>query len=125
MKQLTKTKRANRAFGALLVLLLPLSTSCVDNTYDLGGGVSTDITIPNNKISLPLGDLKAYSLDSLLKTEDGPLNIDENGVYGIRLSDTIRPVTIPIDPVTFSIDPERLGVCTRRTGRDRCEVAVV
>lgn len=105
MKQLTKTKRANRAFGALLVLLLPLSTSCVDNTYDLGGGVSTDITIPNNKISLPLGDLKAYSLDSLLKTEDGPLNIDENGVYGIRLSDTIRPVTIPIDPVTFSIDP--------------------
>lgn len=90
--------------GIIVLALVSLCMSCIDNTYDLNGGVSTDVYIPGNKLSLPIGDLKPYTLDSLLTLDDGWLHV-EDGVYGLRYSDTLTPVTIPLDTLSIPVDP--------------------
>ena len=95
MKQTLCNAKMLVAAGVLL-----LTAACVDNSYDIGGGISTDIKITDNKLTLPLGDLKAMRLDSLLGTESGLLEVDENG-YGINMEGTIDTVSLDIDRITL------------------------
>ena len=90
---------------SLYVLLgAALLASCTNSDYDLRGGVSMDMSIPGNRIALPIGDLRAYTLDSLLAT-DGQSLVVENGVYGLQLSDSIDPIVIPVELEPFHLDP--------------------
>lgn len=121
-----------KVLGMLLMGALFFFCSCVDDTYDLANkGVSTDIQIKGNKLSLPLGSLCPMPLDSLLgesKLESIPLlKVDkETRVYGLSVSDSLKtgvdqdklealkkvselsadidPISIPIDEISF--DPE-------------------
>lgn len=91
--------------AALLALLATgFMTSCIDYDYDLRGGVSKDISLPNNKLTIPLGDLKPFRLDSLLKGGGDLLRV-EDGVYGIHLSDTVTPIALPVELDPLHIDP--------------------
>ena len=91
---------------SLLMGAVFLVCSCVDDTYDfVHKELSTDVEFKNNKLALPLGNLKAYVLDSLLKIETVDiLGKDENGVYGINMSEDIEPIELAIDPIKLPID---------------------
>ena len=94
-----------KTLGMSLMGAMFLVCSCVDATYDIKNKeLSTDVEFKNNKLTLPLGNLKAFVLDSLLDIEDIELlDKDENGVYGISMSETIDPIELQINPIKLPI----------------------
>ena len=97
-----------------IVLLLGFSsfiTSCVDNKYDLANKeISNDVKIEGNTVALPVGDLKAVLLDSLIDVSKiDVLEKGSDGVYGIKMDSTlsvneeIEPITLNIAPIEYSI----------------------
>ena len=99
MKSLRGLRRA-----ALLLPSLVLLMSCVDHDYDLKGGISTDVSIPGNVVSLPLGSLTPFTLRSLLEQSGQELTV-EDGVYGISVEDSLQSFALDIPPVHFHVDP--------------------
>lgn len=95
MKQKTIGCKALALMGAVLLM-----TGCVDDSYDVSGGVSTDIKITDNKLTLPLGDLKAMRLDSLIGSGLDILTVGENG-YGIDVEGTVDTISVDIDRITL------------------------
>ena len=65
-----------------------LCCSCVDNAYDLNKDIVMDVTIPGNKITLPVGNVKPIVLDSLIDVDDIDLLEKMNGVFCIRTEKT-------------------------------------
>lgn len=84
-----------------------LLCSCVDGTYDLSKKeVSLYMKVEDNKVVLPLGNLRAIMLDSLISVEDMPmLELLEDGMYGLRISENVDPVTVELDPIVLKLDP--------------------
>lgn len=87
--------------GAMLI------SSCVDQNYDLiNKDLSTDISIPGNVITLPIGNFKATVLDSIIDMDEiDMLTKGDDNVYSISQKSEIDPIEEVIDPVKFSIDP--------------------
>ena len=87
--------------------------SCVDTNYDLANKeISTDVEIKGNKLSFPLGSLKAFMIDSLVSGIE-LIDTTENGVYCIKRSDElymekqILPIELNIPSQNISIDIEK------------------
>lgn len=99
MKSLRGLRRAAALLPSLVLLM-----SCVDHDYDLKGGISTDVSIPGNVVSLPLGSLTPFTLRSLLE-QSGQEFATEDGVYGISVEDSLQPFVLDIPPVNFHVDP--------------------
>lgn len=92
----------------LTVLLIGVSylfSSCVDKRYDLvNKEITTDVKIEDNTIALPIGDLKAIVLDSLIDLDKiEVLDKNDKGIYSISMDDSIS-VKEGIDPITLNID---------------------
>ena len=69
------------------------------------------MSIKGNRISIPVGSLKAIPLDSLVDTDD--IDILEKGIdgtYCIAIDDSISPVEEVIDPVKLNVDPQTHSV---------------
>lgn len=78
-------------------------SSCIDGTYDLANKeLVTDVAIEGNKLALPLGNLRAIMLDSLLSVEDSEFLEKLDGVYSISISDSV-PIELSVDPISFSL----------------------
>lgn len=91
-----------KALGMFLIGASFLFYSCVDDTYDLANKeVHTDIEIKGNKLALPLGSLRPFMLDSLIRGLNF-VETDAEGVYCIKMSDKlymekqIRPIVLSI-----------------------------
>ncbi len=99
-----RRKAAISFLGVLFVLV-----SCIDSRYDLvNKDISTDVKIEGNRIAVPIGSLKAITLDSIVDTDEiDILEKGSDGVYSISMDDSIEPIEIEIDPVRLSIDLER------------------
>ena len=101
-----------KTFTLLLLGAVSLFSSCVDNNYDIvNKEVCTDVSIKGNRISIPVGSLKAIPLDSLVDTDD--IDILEKGIdgtYCIAIDDSISPVEEVIDPVKLNVDPQTHSV---------------
>lgn len=82
-----------KTFGILLLGVVPFFCSCVDDTYDLANKeVSLDMQMKGNKLSLPLGSLRPFILDTLLKNSvDSTMfkTDSETRVYSLSLNDTL------------------------------------
>lgn len=87
------------------LVAVTLLASCVDSRYDLANkDIATDVKIEGNQIALPVGDLKAVLLDSILDiSEVDILEKNADGVYSITLNDTIAPFETSIDPINIAI----------------------
>ena len=92
----------------LLLGMLFLISSCVDKRYDLvNKEIATDVKIEGNTIALPVGNLKAIVLDSLIDLDKIEiLDKNDKGIYSISMDDSIS-VKEGIDPITLNIDPIR------------------
>lgn len=96
----------NRTFRMLRYGLVLLVCSCVDNNYDLNKEVCTDVKIEGNRISVPFGNLKAITLDSIVDVDDVDiLEKGADGMYSISKEDSISPVEVDVDPVKLNVDP--------------------
>ena len=96
----------NRTFRMLRYGLVLLVCSCVDNNYDLNKEICTDVKIEGNRISVPFGNLKAITLDSIVDVDDVDiLEKGADGMYSISKEDSISPVEVDVDPVKLNVDP--------------------
>ena len=96
-----------KLFRMFLMGTFVLLASCVDDTYDLANKeLVTDVKIEGNKLALPLGNLRAIMLDSLLSVEDIDILEQTDGVYSINISDSV-PFDVEIDPITLSIPSQK------------------
>lgn len=96
----------NRTFRMLRYGLVLLVCSCVDNNYDLNKEICTDVKIDGNRISVPFGNLKAITLDSIVDVDDVDiLEKGADGMYSISKEDSISPVEVDVDPVKLNVDP--------------------
>ena len=69
------------------------------------------MSIKGNRISIPVGSLKAIPLDSLVDTDDiDILEKSVDGTYCIVVDDSISPVEEVIDPVKLNVDPQEHSV---------------
>ena len=86
--------------------LVLLVCSCVDNNYDLNKEIATDVRIEGNRVSVPFGNLKAITLDSIVDVDDVDiLEKGADGMYSISKEDSISPVEVDVDPVKLNVDP--------------------
>jgi len=85
---------------ALTVFIL---ISCVDNSYDLNNGISMDMNLGGDSVSIPIGNTDTIRLSNFIDPS-GILVVDESGLYSIMKSDEINPVEVNIDPVTIQVD---------------------
>lgn len=94
-----------KVLTVLLIGMLFLISSCVDKRYDLvNKEIATDVKIEDNTIALPIGDLKAIVLDSLIDLDKiEVLDKNDKGIYSISMDDSIS-VKEGIDPITLNID---------------------
>ena len=88
-------------FLTLLLLGCVMQSSCVDKRYDvLNKEIETDVKIAGNKLALPVGSLKAVTLDSLIDVEDIEyLQKNKDGVYSFVMNDEISPIEESINPI--------------------------
>lgn len=91
----------------ILLGIVAVLCSCVNNNYDLNKDISKDVKIDGNKITLPFGSLKVVTLDSLIDVDDVEvLEKSTDGVYSINKSDSISPITETVDPIELSIEEQ-------------------
>ena len=98
-----------KALGMSLMGTLFIFCSCVDNAYDLNKGIETDVEISGNKLPIPLGSLKAFMLDSLVKDID-IIETTEDGDYCIKFNGTMHeekhmsPMDIKIGSTSINVE---------------------
>ncbi|MBE6286135.1 MAG: hypothetical protein E7093_06825 [Bacteroidales bacterium] len=68
--------------------------------------ICTDVKIEGNRVSVPFGNLKAITLDSIVDVDDVDiLEKCADGMYSISKEDSISPVEVDVDPVKLNVDP--------------------
>lgn len=85
--------------------------SCVETAdIDLSKEIKKDIRLAPGGISIPLGDFKKVTLDSLLNLSDDPdavLRKLKDGTYALSVSDSFDPTSVDVDDIILSVeDPE-------------------
>ena len=88
--------------AALLLSSLGITTSCIDNGYDLNKDIDMNISVSGDIFTIPLGYTEETTLSKLIE-ETETLKL-EDGIYSIKKADDIDPVNIDVDAVSIKID---------------------
>ncbi|MDP4276086.1 MAG: hypothetical protein Q8914_00485 [Bacteroidota bacterium] len=102
-----RRKNAVAASASCLVLLTVsmLIPSCIDEQYDLAKGLSTEMNLGGDSLTIPLGSTDTIRLSDFLKPEDvSMLKTMENGGYGLNLKDSINIDVPKIDQNALKIE---------------------
>lgn len=95
------TKRRPLIAAALLLTSLGVTTSCIDNSYDLNKDIDMTINAGGEHLAIPVGYTEKITLDKIIELgEDDDLQI-VNGEYHLLKSDNIDPSTTTVDPVSI------------------------
>ena len=80
--------------------------SCIDDTYDLTNKeIITDAAFENNKLSLPIGDLKPIMLESLIQAEENAAIKTIDGVYCMGMDGALEPMEYEIGSFRLKVEP--------------------
>lgn len=110
-KFMRKDKKGKSLIGAFLLLTsLGVTTSCIDNSYDLDKDIDLTINVGGKYLAFPIGSTEKITLDKIIEVEDGDDLQVINGAYHlIRKDDIAQSVTkiglINVDPSRIAIDP--------------------
>lgn len=90
----------------MMIGMLFLCTSCVQQDYDLSKGLDKEITIGGDSLSILLGTTQKVELGSLITEKSiAMLKIAEDGTYSLHKEDSLKVSVAGIKPVTFTIAP--------------------
>ncbi len=97
-----------------LFLVALASTSlcaCIDYTYDLANKeITTNIEMEDNELTLPLGSLEPFMLDSLINMEETSIIKLIDDVYSVCFSDDILSLSKDIEPIKLAIAPVKKSI---------------
>lgn len=102
-----------RTFGFQLLTAICATaalTSCVSRSdeLDLSRELSLDVRLAEEPVNLPLGDFGKFYMDSLLKVDendpDATIQVLSDGVYGLKKSGIIKPVSVTLQQMSVKLD---------------------
>ena len=95
------TKRRPFIATALLLTSLGVTTSCIDNSYDLNKDIDMTVNGGGEHLAIPVGYTEQITLDKIIELDEGDDLQLVNGEYHLLKSDKIDPSTTTVDPVTI------------------------
>ena len=90
----------------LVALAATSLCACIDYTYDLANKeITTNIEMEDNELTLPLGSLEPFMLDSLINMEETSIIKLIDDVYSVCFNDDILSLSKDIEPIKLAIAP--------------------
>lgn len=86
---------------ALLLTSLGITTSCIDNSYDLNKDIDMTISAGGEHLAIPVGYTEKITLDKIIEIEDGDDLQLVDGEYHLLKGDDIEPSTTKVEDVTI------------------------
>lgn len=89
--------------AVMLLTSLGITTSCIDNGYDLNKDIDMNISVGGDAFTIPLGYSEQTTLDKLIDESETLKKMDDQ-TYAIKKNDGIDDISIKVDPVNIKID---------------------
>ena len=96
------TKRRPFIATALLLTSLGVTTSCIDNSYDLNKDIDMTVNVGGEHLAIPVGYTEQITLDKIIELEEGDDLQLVNGEYHLLKSDKIDETNTSVKMVTVN-----------------------
>lgn len=97
------TKKRPLIAAALLLTSLGITTSCIDNSYDLNKDIDMTVNIGGEHLAIPVGYTEKITLNKIIELDEGDdLQVLENGEYHLLKSDNIDETNTSVKLVTVN-----------------------
>ena len=96
------TKRRPFIATALLLTSLGVTTSCIDNSYDLNKDIDMTVNVGGEHLAIPVGYTEQITLDKIIELDDGDDLQLVNGEYHLLKSDKIDETNTSVKMVTVN-----------------------
>ena len=96
------TKRRPFIATALLLTSLGVTTSCIDNTYDLYKDIDMTVNVGGEHLAIPVGYTEQITLDKIIELDEGDDLQLVNGEYHLLKSDKIDETNTSVKMVTVN-----------------------
>ena len=107
------TKRRPFIATALLLTSLGVTTSCIDNSYDLNKDIDMTVNVGGEHLAIPVGYTEQITLDKIIELDEGDDLQLVNGEYHLLKKDNIDETNTSVKLVTVNessnpIEPIRI-----------------
>lgn len=96
------TKRRPFIATALLLTSLEVTTSCIDNSYDLNKDIDMTVNVGGEHLAIPVGYTEQITLDKIIELDEGDDLQLVNGEYHLLKSDKIDETNTSVKMVTVN-----------------------
>ena len=96
------TKRRPFIATALLLTSLGVTTSCIDNSYDLNKDIDMTVNVGGEQLAIPVGYTEQITLDKIIELDEGDDLQLVNGEYHLLKSDKIDETNTSVKMVTVN-----------------------
>lgn len=96
----------------LLCLLAGLSTSCIDQRYDLNKKISMKMAIGGDSLSIPLASTDSIMIGDILDADSIEMLMQDSNGYKITMKDTLTVEIPKIDASQLSIEDQTFPIDT-------------
>lgn len=96
------TKRRPFIATALLLTSLGVTTSCIDNSYDLNKDIDMTVNVGGEHLAIPVGITEQITLDKIIELDEGDDLQLVNGEYHLLKSDKIDETNTSVKMVTVN-----------------------
>ena len=87
---------------ALLLTSLGVTTSCIDNSYDLNKDIDMTVNVGGEHLAIPVGYTEQITLDKIIELDEGDDLQLVNGEYHLLKSDKIDETNTSVKMVTVN-----------------------
>ena len=101
------TKKRPLIAAALLLTSFGITTSCIDNSYDLNKDIDMTISAGGEHLAIPVGYTEKITLDKIIELDEGDDLQSVDGEYHLRKKDNIDETNTSVKLVTVeeSLNP--------------------
>ncbi|WP_025069148.1 hypothetical protein [Bacteroides gallinarum] len=97
------TKKRPLIAAVILLTSLGVTTSCIDNSYDLNKDIDMTISAGGEHLAIPVGYTERITLDKIIElNSEDDLKVLDNGEYHLLKEDEIIPSTTTVKQITVN-----------------------
>ena len=97
------TKKRPLIAAVILLTSLGVTTSCIDNSYDLNKDIDMTISAGGEHLAIPVGYTERITLDKIIElNSEDDLKVLDNGEYHLLKEDEIDKTTTKVEIVKVS-----------------------
>ncbi len=100
------TKKRPLIAAALLLTSFGITTSCIDNSYDLNKDIDMTISAGGEHLAIPVGYTEKITLDKIIELDEGDDLQIVDGEYHLLKKDNIDETNTSVGTVTVAESEE-------------------